>query len=47
MTILRDRTGRERALEAGDEFVIPAGFEGEWEVVLSTRKVYVIFEPRA
>jgi uncharacterized cupin superfamily protein len=29
---------------AGDEFVIPRGFEGVWEVIERTRKVYVIYE---
>ena len=29
---------------AGDEFVIPRGFEGVWEVVERTRKIYVIYE---
>ncbi|MFO0227152.1 MAG: cupin domain-containing protein [Gammaproteobacteria bacterium] len=29
---------------AGDEFVIPRGFEGVWEVVERTRKTYVIYE---
>ena len=31
----------------GDECVIPAGFEGEWEVLETTRKTYVIYEPEA
>jgi len=29
----------------GDTFVVPAGFEGIWEVELSARKLYAIFEP--
>ena len=44
-SILRDSEGNERRLKAGDNFVIPAGFEGEWEVVETTRKIYVIYEP--
>jgi uncharacterized protein len=30
---------------AGDSFVVPAGFEGEWETVETTRKLYVIYTP--
>lgn len=44
-SLLRDRQGRERALRAGDNFVIPAGFEGQWEVLETTRKIYVIYQP--
>ena len=34
-------------VQAGDEFVIPRGFEGTWEVLVCTRKSYVIFEALA
>lgn len=44
-SILRDAAGNETLLEAGDDFVIPAGFEGEWEVVATTRKIYAIYQP--
>jgi hypothetical protein len=44
-SVLRDANGAERQLRAGDRVVIPAGFEGEWEVVELTRKVYVIYQP--
>jgi len=44
-SILRDADGNEQVLSAGESFVIPAGFEGEWEVVETTRKIYVIYEP--
>jgi uncharacterized cupin superfamily protein len=44
-SILRDASGKETTLEAGDNFVIPAGFEGEWEVVETTRKIYAIYQP--
>ena len=44
-SILRDEAGNERELWAGDDFVIPAGFTGEWEVIETTRKVYVIYQP--
>lgn len=44
-SLLRDADGNEYALQAGDDMVIPAGFEGEWEVVETTRKLYSIYEP--
>jgi uncharacterized cupin superfamily protein len=44
-SVLRDAAGNEFGLNAGDNFVIPAGFEGEWEVLETTRKIYVIYEP--
>ena len=44
-SILRDGEGREQPLRAGDSFVIPAGFRGEWEVLETTRKIYVIYQP--
>ncbi|MGK0499083.1 MAG: putative cupin superfamily protein [Oceanicoccus sp.] len=45
VSILRDSNGQEQRLEAGSRCVVPAGFEGEWEVLEHTKKVYVIFEP--
>jgi len=44
-SILRDSNGRERVLEPGDNFTIPAGFRGQWEVLETTRKIYVIYDP--
>ena len=44
-SILRDRDGLDTTLEPGDTFVIPAGFEGEWEVLETTRKIYAIYQP--
>jgi len=44
-SILRDANGNEHELNAGDNFTIPSGFEGEWEVVETTKKIYVIYEP--
>jgi uncharacterized cupin superfamily protein len=44
-SVLRDRSGSERRLQPGDQFVIPAGFEGQWEVLETTRKIYVIYQP--
>ena len=42
---MRDADGNETELKPGDNLVIPAGFEGEWQVVEKTRKIYVIYEP--
>lgn len=44
-SVLRDQEGQERALRPGDSFVIPAGFRGQWEVLETTRKIYVIYQP--
>jgi len=44
-SILRDSQGNEHELNAGDQFVIPAGFQGQWEVLETTRKIYVIYQP--
>lgn len=46
-SVLHDQSGGRRELQPGDRFVIPAGFRGSWEVLETTRKVYVIFEPGA
>jgi hypothetical protein len=44
-SVLRDNSGAEHELKPGDNFVIPSGFEGQWEVLETTRKIYVIYEP--
>lgn len=44
-SVLRDQAGNEQRLEPGDQFVIPAGFVGQWEVQETTRKIYVIYQP--
>lgn len=41
---LTNETGESFTVQAGDHFVIPAGFVGTWEVVEPTRKVYVAYE---
>jgi uncharacterized cupin superfamily protein len=43
-SVLRDAAGNEQPLVAGDNFTIPAGFSGEWDVLEKTRKIYVIYE---
>ena len=44
---LRGDDGSETVLAAGDSFVIPAGFEGVWEVLEPARKLYAVYEPQA
>ncbi|MDR8524876.1 cupin domain-containing protein [Shewanella fidelis] len=39
-----DINGHSITVKTGDRFVIPAGFEGTWEVLDNCQKVYVIFE---
>lgn len=38
--------GSETMFAAGDSFVIPAGFEGVWEVLEPARKLYAVYEPK-
>ena len=40
-------SGRSWTFGPGDCFVVPAGFEGLWEVLEDARKFYAIFEPPA
>jgi len=42
---ITDEGGTQREFGAGDTFVVPAGFEGTWEVLEAARKLYVIYEP--
>jgi len=44
-SVIHDASGQSQHLRAGDDFVIPAGFEGSWEVVETTRKIYAIYQP--
>ncbi|WP_020582755.1 cupin domain-containing protein [Endozoicomonas elysicola] len=44
ISIVRDESGNEKTLKAGDHVVIPAGFAGEWEVIEPFRKIYTIDE---
>ncbi|MEH6549502.1 MAG: cupin domain-containing protein [Pseudomonadales bacterium] len=44
VSVITDAEGDERTVRAGDSFVVPRGFEGTWEVVAETRKIYVIYE---
>ena len=42
---LSDAGGDAVVLEAGQSFVVPAGFSGVWEVLEPARKLYAIYEP--
>jgi uncharacterized cupin superfamily protein len=44
-SVITDQAGVAITVRAGDEFVIPAGFSGTWEVLEPTRKHFVIYEP--
>jgi uncharacterized cupin superfamily protein len=44
---IADSNGQQWSFEAGDSFVVPAGFVGTWEVLEQTAKLYVIYEPAA
>lgn len=39
--------GTTLTVRAGDRFVIPAGFQGTWQVLERTRKTYVSYEGNA
>jgi uncharacterized cupin superfamily protein len=43
-SVITDQHGNRKELAQGDRFVIPAGFNGTWEVLETCEKVYVIFE---
>lgn len=40
-------SGEKNEFRAGDAFVVPAGFEGTWEVSEPCKKWYAIFEPNS
>jgi uncharacterized cupin superfamily protein len=44
VSIVSDDQGVATTLRVGDSFVIPKGFNGTWEVVEPTRKLYAIYE---
>lgn len=41
---IESASGEKHDLRAGDAFVVPAGFEGIWEVVEPCKKWYAVFE---
>jgi uncharacterized cupin superfamily protein len=44
ISVITDTDGNAVTVSAGDNFVVPRGFVGTWEVVEPTRKIYVIYE---
>lgn len=40
--VIRDAAGEEHRFRAGDSFVIPRGFEGEWVMETVIRKQFVV-----
>jgi uncharacterized protein len=44
---LESGSGEKHELRAGDAFVVPAGFEGSWEVAEPCKKWYAIFEAKS
>ncbi|CAN7178946.1 cupin domain-containing protein [Pseudoxanthomonas sp. LjRoot168] len=42
---LRGDDGSDVLLEAGQSFIVSAGFSGTWEVLETARKLYAIYEP--
>jgi uncharacterized cupin superfamily protein len=47
VSVITDADGGSKTVRAGDNFVIPRGFDGTWEVLETTRKIYVIYESGA
>ncbi len=47
VSVICDSSGTEVRVSAGDNFVIPRGFVGTWEVLEPTRKIYVIHDADA
>jgi uncharacterized cupin superfamily protein len=46
-SVLTDTAGHSVTVSAGESFVVPRGFVGTWEVVVPTRKVFVVYESGA
>lgn len=44
VSLVTEDNGETNQVQAGDRFVIPAGFKGTWEVIEPTRKHFVIYE---
>ena len=43
-SVITGSDGVAHTVRAGDEFIVPRGFTGTWEVVTATRKTFVIHE---
>lgn len=42
--ILTDAQGHVEEINAGDAFVVPAGYQGTWETIGNAKKFYSIYE---
>ena len=47
VSVVTDEAGNSTSLKPGDEFIIPKGFVGTWEVIETTTKRFVIYEKNA
>lgn len=45
--VIESVSGERSTFRAGDAFLIPAGFNGTWEVLEDCCKIYAIFEARS
>ncbi|MDX1472627.1 MAG: cupin domain-containing protein [Reinekea sp.] len=43
-SVITDTLGEQKTVKAGDQFVIPAGFQGTWTVPNYCKKIYVVYE---
>ncbi len=43
-SIITDQSGHSVTVRKGDSFVVPRGFVGTWEVIMPTKKTFVIYE---
>ncbi|MBZ2168970.1 MULTISPECIES: cupin domain-containing protein [Marinobacter] len=43
-SVISDKDGHQKTVKAGDQFVMPAGFEGTWSVPSYCKKIYVVYE---
>ena len=46
-SVITEAGGSPQTVCAGDRFVVPRGFVGTWEVLVPTRKHFVVYEPGA
>lgn len=44
VSVITDSNGNTITVKAGDEFIVPKGFVGSWEVIETSTKRFVIYE---
>ena len=42
-SVITDKNGDQKTVKAGDRFVMPAGFQGTWQVASYCKKIYVVY----